>query len=310
MLRMRDVFNLQRWRDQGIVSFNMKAVGVLGVLLATVTLMTAACILLPLVRARRTVDLHGAAPHLVYFAAIGFGFMLVEISQLQRLTIFLGHPAYSLSVVLFSLLVSSGVGSLATGRIADDQASRATSRRLLITLAVLVIFGIATPAIAHRFEGADTPVRILIAVGILLPVGFCLGMAFPLGMRLALQRSPSIAPWLWGVNGATSVCASVLAVVIAIGAGISAAFWVGAACYLVALLAAGDAAEAPEPSSQHPKHFNVARRSPDSRTSCVRPRSHETRIRRVPRFAVCASLVQQPAGGRASVASTRGWPER
>ena len=104
---------------------------------------------------------------------------------------------------------------------------------------MLVVFGIATPAITHRFEGADTPVRILIAVGILLPVGFCLGMAFPLGMRLALQRSPSIAPWLWGVNGATSVCASVLAVVIAIGAGISAAFWVGTACVIwVPLLAA------------------------------------------------------------------------
>ena len=152
----------------------------------------------------------------------------MEISQLQRLTIFLGHPAYSLSVVLFSLLVSSGVGSLVHRARCRRRAGRATRRRLLITLAVLVVFGIATPAITHRFEGADTPVRILIAVGILLPVGFCLGMAFPLGMRLALQRSPSIAPWLWGVNGATSVCASVLAVVIAIGAGISAAFWVGA----------------------------------------------------------------------------------
>ena len=241
MLRMRDVFNLQRWRDQGIVSFNMKAVGVLGVLLATVTLMTAACILLPLIRTRHTVELQGATPHFVYFGAIGLGFMLVEISQLQRLTIFLGHPAYSLSVVLFSLLVSSGLGSLATGRIADSQAGRATRRRLLLTLVVLVIFGIATPAVTHRFEGADTPVRILIAVGILLPVGFCLGMAFPLGMRLALQRSPAIAPWLWGINGATSVCASVLGIVIAIGAGISAAFWAGTLCYAVASLATGRA---------------------------------------------------------------------
>ena len=234
MLRIRDVFNVQRWRDQGIVSFNMKAVGVLGVLLATVTLMTAACILLPLIRTRHTVDLQGATPHLVYFGAIGLGFMLVEISQLQRLTIFLGHPAYSLSVVLFSLLVSSGAGSLSTGRIPDSQTGHSTKRRLLITLVVLLIFGIATPAITHRLEGTDTPVRILIAVGILLPVGFCLGMAFPLGMRLALQRSPSIAPWLWGINGATSVCASVLGIVIAIGAGISAAFWVGALCYAIA----------------------------------------------------------------------------
>ena len=70
-------------------------------------------------------DLDGAGPHLVYFAAIGFGFMLIEISQLQRLTIFLGHPAYSLSVVLFSLLVSSGMGSLSTARVRRP-AGRAT----------------------------------------------------------------------------------------------------------------------------------------------------------------------------------------
>jgi len=66
-------------------------------------------------------------------------------------------------------------------------------------------------------------------------------MAFPLGMRNALQRTPELAPWLWGVNGAASVCASVLAVVIAIGAGISAAFWTGTACYAVALIAAQSA---------------------------------------------------------------------
>jgi hypothetical protein len=68
-------------------------------------------------------------------------------------------------------------------------------------------------------------------------------MAFPLGMRLALQRRPSIAPWLWGINGATSVCASVLAIVIAIGAGISAAFWVGALCYALAWGVSGRVAE-------------------------------------------------------------------
>ena len=64
-----------------------------------------------------------------------------------------------------------------------------------------------------------------------------MGMAFPIGMRRALRELPSLAPWLWGVNGAASVCASVAAVVIAIGAGISAAFWAGVACYGAALAA-------------------------------------------------------------------------
>ena len=77
--------------------------------------------------------------------------------------------------------------------------------------------------------------RIAISVAILLPIGFFMGMAFPIGMQRALAETPSTAPWLWGVNGAASVCASVLVVVIAIGAGISAAFWVGTACYVVAV---------------------------------------------------------------------------
>ena len=235
MLRLRDVFDVHRWQDQGIVSFNMKAVGVLGVLLTTVVLVTTACIVVPLMRTGRGTGLEGAAPYLAYFAAIGLGFMLIEISQLQRLTIFLGHPSYSLSVVLFSLLVSSGLGSLSTARLTGPEG--AARRRLMLTIAVLAGFGLLTPLVTHRFEASSTPIRIALSIALLFPLGFLMGMAFPLGMRLALRRAPLLAPWFWGVNGAASVCASVLAVVIAIGAGISAAFWTGTACYLAALTA-------------------------------------------------------------------------
>ena len=235
MLRLRDVFDVHRWQDQGIVSFNMKAVGVLGVLLTTVVLMTTACIVVPLMRTGRGTGLEGAAPYLAYFAAIGLGFMLIEISQLQRLTIFLGHPSYSLSVVLFSLLVSSGLGSLSTARLTGPEG--AARRRLMLTIAMLAAFGLLTPLVTHRFEASSTPIRIALSIALLFPLGFLMGMAFPLGMRLALRRTPLLAPWFWGVNGAASVCASVLAVVIAIGAGISAAFWTGTACYLAALTA-------------------------------------------------------------------------
>ena len=119
MLRIRDVFNLQRWRDQGIVSFNMKAVGVLGTARDGHAhdggLHPAAAH-----PARHTVDPE-ARRHFVYFAAIGLGFNARGDLPASRLTIFLGHPAFSLSVVLFSLLVSSGIGSLSTGRIYDEQ---------------------------------------------------------------------------------------------------------------------------------------------------------------------------------------------
>ena len=236
MLRLRDVFDTARWHDQGIVRFNMTAVGVLGVLLVTVTLLTASCILLPLMLSARDIP-RSAFPHVLFFAAIGFGFMLVEISQVQRLAIFLGHPVYSLSVVLFSLLLSSGAGSLSTARLKPGADNRAALTRLLLLVIVLIVFGAITPATIRNYEAASTPARIAIAVAILLPIGFFMGMAFPIGMGRALREAPSIAPWLWGVNGAASVCASVLVVVIAIGAGISTAFWAGTACYVVALVA-------------------------------------------------------------------------
>ena len=238
MLRLRDVFNTARWRDQGIVQFNMAAVGVLGILFVTVIVLTGLCIGLPLVLSGSRGDLAGAGPHLLFFAAIGFGFMLVEISQVQRLAIFLGHPVYSLSVVLFSLLLSSGAGSLSTARLhSGTSASQSALVRIALLLVVLVAFGAITPAAVRQFEAASTTMRILVSVGILSPLGFFMGMAFPIGMRRALRELPSLAPWLWGVNGAASVCASVAAVVIAIGLGISAAFWAGVACYGAALAA-------------------------------------------------------------------------
>lgn len=231
MLRLRDVFDTARWRDQGIVQFNMTAVGVLGILFATVVVLTAACIILPLLLARPRADLTGAGPHLLFFAAIGFGFMLVEISQVQRLAIFLGHPVYSLSVVLFSLLLASGIGSLSTARMDWRSSTRPAVLRLGVLIVVLLAFGALTPIVVRQFEASSTPVRILVSVGTLLPLGFFMGMAFPIGMGRALAQAPALAPWLWAVNGAASVCASVLAVVIALGAGISASFWAGAACY-------------------------------------------------------------------------------
>lgn len=238
MLRLRDVFNTARWRDQGIVRFNMTAVGVLGILMVTVVVLTGLCIIVPLVlaRSRELAGSHDPGLHLlVYFGAIGFGFMLVEISQVQRLAIFLGHPVYSLSVVLFSLLLSSGAGSFSTKSLGGrEQEARI---RLVLLLVVLVLFGAATPALVRHYQGASTPVRILVSVAILVPLGFFMGMAFPIGMARAMREKPALTPWLWGINGASSVCASVLAVVIALGGGISAAFWTGCGCYAAALAA-------------------------------------------------------------------------
>jgi hypothetical protein len=213
------------------------SVHLLGTILVVITSLTVLCIVLPLWVADKQLVLQTAWPHMLYFAAIGMGFMLIEVSQMQRLIIFLGHPTYALSVVLFTLLLSSGLGSYTTHGTGEPRLRRVGAVRIGVLVGVLCAFGIFTQRTLVAFHAAVTPTRISVGVGILFPLGFLMGMAFPLGMKAASGNERKLTPWLWGINGATSVCASVLAVVISLYAGISAAFWTGVVCYAVAWIA-------------------------------------------------------------------------
>jgi hypothetical protein len=176
--------------------------------------------------------LKGSAPLLTYFSCIGLGFMFIEVSQMQRLVVFLGHPVYALTVVLFTLLLASGIGSLSTSLL--PKFSEKT--RLTVLLGVLAVFGLLTPLLVDALDtSAGTITRIAVSVAILFPLGFFMGMAFPIGMKIADQTKPLLTPWLWGINGAFSVCASVIAAAIALTFGITATFWTGVFCYVLAL---------------------------------------------------------------------------
>jgi predicted membrane-bound spermidine synthase/MFS family permease len=210
---------------------------VLAELTIAVLVMTLLCIILPLLLAPRKANLRRMMPFFVFFAAIGFGFLLVEVSQMQRLIIFLGHPTYGLSVVLFSLLLFSGIGSFATERIARPGLHASNLLPFIPLLLLLIASGFVTPLVVHHWDSATTPVRILAATAILAPMGLAMGMPFPIGMKVVSAWPDAPTPYFWGINGATSVCASVLAVAIALSNGISAAFWTGCICYAVAVAA-------------------------------------------------------------------------
>ncbi len=232
MVRFADLLKPGVWTGGG--RERLRAVLILGVLLATVAGLAVCCLILPALRTPRGHGLRGAWPLFVFFSAIGLGFMFVELAQMQRLSLFLGHPTYSLVVVLFSLLLSSGIGSALTQ---TRQRWRSEPRRPLALLVLtLLVIGALTPWVVRTLAGQETPVRILASVALLFPAGLFMGTAFPLGMGLAERRSV-LAPWLWGMNGAASVLASVLAVVVSMSAGISAAYWLGVCAYLVAGLA-------------------------------------------------------------------------
>ncbi len=217
--------------------------------LGQISLLALVMILAPLRRLRRQgVPLRERGRTFTYFAALGAGFMLVEVALMQKLSLFLGHPSYSLSVVLAAMLAFSGFGALASARIRGD-----ARRSIIMTGVVIVSLILLTGAVAafglNGMLGLAFPVRVAIAIALVAPVGFVLGMALPLGVRAVEATSPALLPWAWAINGFWSVFTSLVAVILAMGMGFAAVFVVAAAVYAAGFLfapRAGTAAQAPQ----------------------------------------------------------------
>lgn len=237
MLRLRDAFNFTLWIDSGKLSFNSRAVMVLGALLVIILILTVLCIAVPLAITSRQMSFRGTLPFFIFFSAIGMGFMMIEVAQMQRLCVFLGHPSYGLTVVLFSLLLACSLGSFLTRKIRVERAAVPALRILAALVLVLLVFGKMTQPLMAATRGAITPLRILVAVCLLFPPGILMGTAFPLGMLFAREHLARFIPWFWGINGALSVFASVLAVAISLNWGIAGSFWTGLLFYVLALIA-------------------------------------------------------------------------
>lgn len=210
--------------------------------------LTAACtlllLLLPLIAVRRRLDQRSGASTLgtirrprailwaVYFASLGLGFIMVEVVLIQRFSLFLGYPVYSLSVVLFTILASSGIGSLLAGRWSLPQ----TLLRVLGMLcATLMLYALALPWVLSATLGSTTALRIIIAIAVIAPLGLLMGMPFPTGLRHAGRETKGLVSWAWAVNGGASVFGSTLAILISMTYGFTSTVLVGAGAYAVAL---------------------------------------------------------------------------
>ncbi|HEY9773210.1 MAG TPA: hypothetical protein V6C81_05315 [Planktothrix sp.] len=217
----------------GPTANNVLSVVVLLVCLVAVAFFSFYCFRMPMLMTKDKTQLKGSLPLFVYFFSIGVGFMLIELSQVQRFSILLGHPIYALSVVLFTLFLATGLGSLCFNKLAGMVHEQL--HKLIIGLfAVSAVFGLATPTIVESFSSHPTPERIGIVILCLLPLGFVLGLGFPTGMRLGFGLNEKLTPWLWGINGAASVCGSVLSVLLSMLLGISFSYWLGCAFYVLA----------------------------------------------------------------------------
>ena len=207
------------------------------ILLVQSAVVAGLCILLPLALLdRRGLQVGRRWGWLGYFAALGLGFIMVEIALLQRFLLFLGQPIYTYAVVLAGLLIFTGIGSRTAGT--WDMELHLILKRVLLGVVILVpIMAVITPLVFRACLGFGISWRMTIALLLVAPLGFMLGMPFPLGLRLAMQRSSALGSWAWGVNGFFTVIGTVLALMLGMMIGFRIVLLLACACYLGGLLA-------------------------------------------------------------------------
>jgi len=224
--RLGDLTSLSPWgKDK-----NNVAVSMTGFLIIAALLACGYYIVLPFLGLARRMPLSTLTPPMAYFSALGMGFMLIEISQMQRLMVFLGHPVYGLSVVLFTILLFSGIGSATVG--ADTPRPRAIVWRVAVLLITVLAAGLLTPLVTIWARSLSTDMRIVVSVLLLAPPAFCMGTMFPLGLGI-WRRHHELLPFFWSTNGITSMLASVLGMALSIQFGIAAAYALGVCFYVV-----------------------------------------------------------------------------
>ncbi len=187
---------------------------------------------------------HSPLP-LLYFVSVGLGYIMVEIAFIQRFVLFLGHPTYALTVVIFLLMLSSGAGSLFSRLWLPRTDSGWVPLLLVIVTLLADVFFL--PSRLAALVGMDFGYRLVVSAVILIPLGFVMGMPFPTGLRafaaLPAPEYPSgdtagdnAVEWAWAMNAAASVLGSVSAMVIAIQFGLTVTLACGTAAYVLALL--------------------------------------------------------------------------
>lgn len=170
------------------------------------------------------------AASIAFFASLGMGFIAVELALLQHLTLLLGHPIFTLSILLFTLLAAGGLGSRSSGRFPLGAAC-------LGIAALAALYALALPRVVPHLLSLPLGARIAVAVVLVAPLGFLMGMPFPRGLQATGAGPFPLPPFYWGLNGIFSVVGSMATMVAAVVLGFTWAMLGGAALYLVAAAA-------------------------------------------------------------------------
>ena len=174
-------------------------------------------------------------PPFLYFFSLGIGFIFIEICLMQKFILFLGHPIYAFSIVLFSILLFSGLGSLCIKRWIDSPKTPFYFLSLLIL--TIFLYWFLLPLVFKSFLKMGFPMRVFISIVSLAPISFLMGIPFPCGIRVLSRTLSGFIPHMWGVNGFASVISSIVAMMLAVEMGYSILLILAGFSYVVALFA-------------------------------------------------------------------------
>lgn len=216
------------------VKVNVAVPKLFSALIVSVIAVAVILVLPPLVLGAKLPRERSVRSFLLYFLAIGAGYILIEVALIQKFVLFLGHPTYALTVVIFSMLVSSGMGSFLSRRLMEDRNGRLMGALATAAVLVGVLAAIVQPVLAAGV-GLPLTVKMLATVAMIAPAGFVMGIPFPTGLRLLEQRHAPSVRWAWSLNAAASVLGSVGALVLALYLGLVETMLAGGGLYLCAL---------------------------------------------------------------------------
>jgi hypothetical protein len=233
----RDIWDFLHRTSQDSADYKInRAVPLLFGLMAISLVATLVILALPpVILGARLPRQKGVPAFLLFFLFIGAGYILIEVALIQKFVLFLGHPTYALTVVIFSLLISSGLGSYFSRQWLKGRSG--SLLRVLGLIAVAVgLLGTLTSTILTPLVGLPLAVKVLVTVLLIAPAGFAMGMPFPTGLRMLEEWHKPSLRWAWSLNAASSVLGSVGALICAIYLGLLETLLVGGCLYLAALL--------------------------------------------------------------------------
>ena len=190
-----------------------------------------------LVTARRPGARAGVRSVLGYFLLLGLGYLALEMTLMHRCTLVLGDPLLAAAGVLSAFLFFSGCGSLLGRRwFGSPLPALVVAAGAIALLAPLLLP--ASGWLLAAVASWSTVGRFLVTLVLLAPVAFFMGWFFPVGLLLLEQRSPSLIPWAWGINGFASVAAAPLAVILSMSFGFRVVLLGAVGCYGLAVMLA------------------------------------------------------------------------